>query len=132
LLSQLPSVPLTGVQTALIALEAKAAFTEFGKAKPRLYDELNTSHLTIHGDSGPAGEGPDRCKAPEPRHRDALGWAMARRGQAWMSIARAHVASVRRSAKVVGHGWARRAHPCHNPCPRRPKKKGLTEAKPLI
>jgi hypothetical protein len=53
-LAQLPYVPLTGVQTALIALEAKAAFTEFGKAKPRLYDELNSSHLTIHGDTDPA------------------------------------------------------------------------------
>lgn len=54
LLHELPGVPLTGVQTALIALEAKAAFTEFGKARPRLYDELNSSHLTIHGDTDQA------------------------------------------------------------------------------
>lgn len=47
-------MPLTGVKTALIALEAKAAFTEFGKARPRLYDELNSSHLTIHGDTDQA------------------------------------------------------------------------------
>lgn len=53
-LAALPGVPLTGVQTALVALEAKAAFTEFGKAKPRLYDELNSSHLTIHGDTDSA------------------------------------------------------------------------------
>ena len=51
LLTGIPTVPVTGVQTALIALEAKAAFTEFGKARPRLYDELNSSHLTIHGDT---------------------------------------------------------------------------------
>jgi len=54
LLEALPDVPLTGVQTALIAMEAKAAFTEFGKARPRLYDELNSSHLTIHGDTDQA------------------------------------------------------------------------------
>ncbi len=53
-LADLPDVPLTGVQTALVALEAKAAFTEFGKARPRLYDELNSSHLTIHGDTDQA------------------------------------------------------------------------------
>lgn len=53
-LAELPEVPLTGVQTALIALEAKAAFTAFGKARPRLYDELNSSHLTIHGDTDQA------------------------------------------------------------------------------
>jgi hypothetical protein len=34
-----------------MALEAKACMTEFGKARPRLYDELNSSHLTIHGDT---------------------------------------------------------------------------------
>lgn len=53
-LQQLPNVPLTGVHTALVALEAKAAFTEFSKARPRLYDELNSSHLTIHGDTDQA------------------------------------------------------------------------------
>ena len=54
MLMDLPEVQLTGVQTALVALEAKAAFTEFGKARPRLYDELNSSHLTIHGDTDQA------------------------------------------------------------------------------
>ena len=52
-LDGLPEIPVTGVQTALVALEAKAAMTEFGKARPRLYDELNSSHLTIHGDTDP-------------------------------------------------------------------------------
>jgi hypothetical protein len=37
-----------------MALEAKACMTEFGKARPRLYDELNSSHLTIHGDTDSA------------------------------------------------------------------------------
>lgn len=54
LLAKLPEIPVTGVQTALVALEAKAAMTEFGKARPRLYDELNSSHLTIHGDTDSA------------------------------------------------------------------------------
>ncbi len=54
LFSRLPDIPITSVQTALIAMEAKAAFTEFGKARPRLYDELNSSHLTIHGDTDSA------------------------------------------------------------------------------
>lgn len=53
-LGRLPDIPVTGVQTALVALEAKAAMTEFGKARPRLYDELNSSHLTIHGDTDSA------------------------------------------------------------------------------
>jgi len=34
-----------------MALEAKAAMTEHVKALPRLYDELNSSHLTVHGAS---------------------------------------------------------------------------------
>lgn len=54
LLESLPAVPLTGVQTALVALEAKAAMTAFGKARPRFYDELNSSHMTIHGDTDSA------------------------------------------------------------------------------
>lgn len=53
-LRSLPRIPLTGVQSALIAMEAKAAMTEFAKARPRLYDELNSSHLTIHGDTDSA------------------------------------------------------------------------------
>jgi hypothetical protein len=34
-----------------VALEAKACMTAFAKARPRLYDELNSSHLAIHGNS---------------------------------------------------------------------------------
>jgi hypothetical protein len=32
-----------------MALEAKAAMTAHQRALPRLYDELNSSHLTVHG-----------------------------------------------------------------------------------
>lgn len=35
----------------LVALEAKACMTAHVKALPRLYDELNSSHLCVHGAS---------------------------------------------------------------------------------
>lgn len=38
----------------LVALEAKATMTAHSKARPRLYDELNSSHLTVHGASDQA------------------------------------------------------------------------------
>lgn len=47
-LPRLEEMPVGAVQ---IALEAKACMTAFGKARPRLYDELNSSHLAIHGNS---------------------------------------------------------------------------------
>ena len=50
-LATLPEIPLASPATVLMALEAKACMTEFGKARPRLYDELNSSHSTIHGDT---------------------------------------------------------------------------------
>lgn len=50
-LAALPPACLATPSTVLVALEAKACMTEFGKARPRLYDELNSSHLTIHGDT---------------------------------------------------------------------------------
>lgn len=55
-LTQLPiitegSLAASGV---LVALEAKATMTAHGKAAPRLYDELNSSHLTVHGASDQA------------------------------------------------------------------------------
>lgn len=54
ILDALPPVPLAAPATVLLALEAKACMTAFGKARPRLYDELNSSHLTIHGDTNGA------------------------------------------------------------------------------
>ena len=53
-LAAMPPAPLAEPATVLMALEAKACMTEFGKARPRLYDELNSSHLTIHGDTNSA------------------------------------------------------------------------------
>jgi hypothetical protein len=42
--------PVTGAGV-LLALEAKATMTAHGKARPRLYDELNSSQSTVHGAS---------------------------------------------------------------------------------
>ena len=47
--SKLPSVREAPVGAVRIALEAKACMTEHVKALPRLHDELNSSHLSIHG-----------------------------------------------------------------------------------
>lgn len=55
-LAQLPLITegaLAG-SGVLVALEAKAAMTAHSKARPRLYDELNSSHLTVHGASNQA------------------------------------------------------------------------------
>ena len=49
LLLALPRLPRKSVGTVHLALEAKACMTEHVKALPRLYDELNSSHLAIHG-----------------------------------------------------------------------------------
>ena len=48
-LDALPTAAIGTPSQVLIALEAKAAMTAFQKARPRLYDELNSSHLTVHG-----------------------------------------------------------------------------------
>ena len=50
-LDALPALQQGVVGAALIALEAKATMTAHTKARPRLYDELNSSHLTVHGAS---------------------------------------------------------------------------------
>lgn len=51
LLRQLPVLEEAPVGAVRVALEAKAAMTGHVKALPRLHDELNSSHLTIHGAS---------------------------------------------------------------------------------
>ncbi|ROR83049.1 hypothetical protein SAMN06295974_3547 [Plantibacter flavus] len=54
LLDKLPDIRVSSVGAVLIALEAKAAMTAHQKARPRLYDELNSSHLCVHGASNQA------------------------------------------------------------------------------
>ncbi len=48
-LEELPLLSEVKVGNVLVALEAKACMTAHQKALPRLYDELNSSHLTVHG-----------------------------------------------------------------------------------
>lgn len=48
-LSDLPALTRAPVGAVLMALEAKACMTAHQRALPRLYDELNSSHLTVHG-----------------------------------------------------------------------------------
>lgn len=52
ILAELPTSPEGAAgSTVLVALEAKACMTAHIKALPRLYDELTSSHATVHGDS---------------------------------------------------------------------------------
>ena len=53
-LDGLPNAKGGPVGNVLVALEAKACMTKFSSSRPRLYDELNSSHLTIHGASAQA------------------------------------------------------------------------------
>jgi hypothetical protein len=48
-LEALPVLRRAPVGSVLTALEAKACMTAHQRALPRLYDELNSSHLTVHG-----------------------------------------------------------------------------------
>lgn len=48
-LASYPALKRVSVGSVHLALEAKAAMTEHIKALPRLFDELNSSHLAIHG-----------------------------------------------------------------------------------
>lgn len=53
-LTSLPRLGFSGVSSVLVATEAKAAMTAHQKARPRLHDELTSSHQTIHGDNNDA------------------------------------------------------------------------------
>ncbi len=53
-LAALPELRRAPVGSVLMALEAKACMTAHQRALPRLYDELNSSHLTVHGASDQA------------------------------------------------------------------------------
>jgi hypothetical protein len=54
MLAQLPDIKQSEVGEVHVALEAKACMTEHRKARPRLYDELSSSHQTIHGSAANA------------------------------------------------------------------------------
>jgi len=51
LLASLPTLRRAPVGSLIMALEAKACMTAHQRALPRLYDELNSSHLTVHGNT---------------------------------------------------------------------------------
>jgi hypothetical protein len=51
LLASLPDIFVAPVNAVLVAMEAKACMTAHVKSLPRLYDELNSSHLCVHGAS---------------------------------------------------------------------------------
>lgn len=53
-LGKLPEAIEGPVGSVLIALEAKACMTEHTKARPRLYDELNSSHQIVHSSTNQA------------------------------------------------------------------------------
>jgi hypothetical protein len=53
-LGSLPPINQAKVGEVHVALEAKACMTAHRKARPRLYDELSSSHQTIHGSSSNA------------------------------------------------------------------------------
>lgn len=53
-LRALPALIETSVGSVHLALEAKATMTAHIKALPRLYDELTSSHLCVHGNSNRA------------------------------------------------------------------------------
>lgn len=48
-LNHFPPLARSPVGSVVLALEAKACMTAHQRALPRLYDELNSSHLTVHG-----------------------------------------------------------------------------------
>ena len=51
ILTSLPPLRRAPVGSVVMALEAKACMTAHQRALPRFYDELNSSHLTVHGNS---------------------------------------------------------------------------------
>lgn len=53
-LDELPKLNRARVGAVLMALEAKACMTAHQRALPRLYDELNSSHATVHGSNDQA------------------------------------------------------------------------------
>jgi len=86
-LDRFPQLLIAVPATVLVALEAKACMTEFGKARPRLYDELNSSHLTIHGDTNSAV---------------AVGFAM-------INIAETFISPIRNPWPLAAHGGGRQS-----------------------
>jgi hypothetical protein len=88
LLAELPDIRRGDVGAVQIALEAKACMTEHVKALPRLYDELNSSHETIHA----AGD-----------EAIAVGFVMINAAKEFLSPGRQVAASKKAAAKINHH-----------------------------
>jgi hypothetical protein len=93
-LAALPRLDELPVGAVHVALEAKACMTAFGKARPRLYDELNSSHLAIHGNSP---------------HTIAAGLAMVNAAETFISPGRNDFDLSSRPAEISRHTQPRDA-----------------------
>lgn len=113
-LERLPDIPIVPVGSVLIALEAKACMTEHSKAIPRLHDELNSSHLIVHGSSDDAIAGglvminlADRFVSPG-KNRDGvlppLNWNFHRQPDAAEAVVRA-ISEIPRRTRLGDTGY---------------------------
>lgn len=93
-LDSLPRLEEMPVGSVHVALEAKACMTAFGKARPRLYDELNSSHLAIHGNSP---------------HTIAAGLAMVNAAKTFLSPGRNDFALSEHAPRISRHNQPRDA-----------------------
>ncbi|MGZ9140453.1 MAG: hypothetical protein ACXW38_11805 [Nitrospira sp.] len=90
LLQDLPVLERASVGGVLLALEAKACMTAHQRALPRLYDELNSSHLTVHGASEQA---------------IAAGFAMINQATEYLSP------DLNKANRLAAHLWSRHDQP---------------------
>lgn len=88
-LDTLPSVSISSVGAVLVALEAKACMTAHVKSLPRLYDELNSSHLCVHGAS---------------RQALAIGYVQVNAAEEFLSpVVNSHTVTVDAPAETTHH-----------------------------
>ena len=87
-LDALPPFPVSPVGAVLVALEAKACMTAHVKSLPRLYDELNSSHLCVHGAS---------------RQALAIGYVQINNSEDFLSPVVNNYSLVEREAQVTSH-----------------------------
>jgi hypothetical protein len=114
-LTKLPELHETPVGAVLIALEAKATMTAHIKAKPRLYDELSSSHQIVHAASSQALSialcmvnmaerfiSPDMNKQPDPALRTIIS---EHKQPHWANEVVAKVRSLPRRSGAKGVGF---------------------------
>ena len=89
-LDALSGLHRASVGSVLLALEAEACMTAHQRALPRLYDELNSSHATVHAASG---------------HAIAAGFAMVNVATAYLSP------DLNKANRAVAPEWSRHRQP---------------------